>query len=263
MSDRINIDATERARRASKSILIACEESATVRDAFIEAGYTGAWSCDLLPTRGKTLGQHGLYPPGHRLYDFQQHHQCDVLALIYGVGDSAAAVAARSMALEAQSPVWDLIVAHPTCRYLTNSGVRWLYKGGRGNVRDEERWAHMVNGATFFNELLFARRRGRCKRIGVENPIPHGYAAELIGEPTQIVQPWMFGHRETKATCFWLEELPPLTPTNVVGPPRTAAERKEFAVVHHMRPGPMRERDRSKTYPGIGAAIVKQWGPLL
>jgi hypothetical protein len=143
---------------------------------------------------------------------------------------------------------WDAAIFHPPCTFLANSGVRWLY-GGKGKVRDPKRWAQMEAGARFFKALL------DCKiaRKAIENPIIHSHAKAIIGrDADQIIQPWMFGHGETKATCLWLDGLPKLLPTQIVDgrQPR----------VHHASPGPDRWKERSVTLPGIAAAWAAQWG---
>lgn len=191
-------------------VLIACEFSGVVRDAFIARGHN-AVSCDLLPSDR----------PG-------PHIQGDALAIL--------------------NDGWDLMVAHPPCTYLANSGARWLY-GGKGNTRDEDRWALMEDGATFFRAMLTAP----IPKIAVENPIMHRHAKAIIGiEQTQVIQPWMFGHNETKATCLWLKGLPPLQPTHIVDgrEPR----------VHFASPGPNRWKARSITLPGVASAMADQWG---
>jgi hypothetical protein len=196
-------------------ILVACEFSGTVRDAFAALGHD-AWSCDLLPSER----------PG-------PHLQCEVEKVL--------------------DRDWDLMVAHPPCTYLTNAGVRHLHSVPSRNgvlckVHGEARWQAMREGAALFRMLLDAP----IARICIENPIPHRYAREIIGPYTQLIQPWQFGHGETKATCLWLKGLPPLTPTDVV------AGRE--ARVHRMPPGPDRWKERSRTFPGIAAAMAAQWG---
>lgn len=196
-------------------VLVACEFSGIVRDAFIAEGHD-AISCDLLPTER----------PG-------PHIQGDVLDML---GDG-----------------WDLMIAHPPCTYLTNAGVRHLHSVPSPNgvvtkVHGEERWQAMRESAEFFNALKCAP----IERIAVENPIPHKYARTLIGRYDQLVQPWMFGHGETKATCFWLKGLPPLMATVI------HAERRHS--VHMQPPGPDRWKNRSRTYPGIAKAMAQQWG---
>jgi hypothetical protein len=192
-------------------VLVACEYSGVVRDAFAARGHE-AWSCDLLPSE----------TPGN-------HVQGDVLPLL--------------------EEGWDLMVAHPPCTYLANSGVRWLF-GGKGSDLDPVRWKNMEAGAYLFRQLL----RAPIPRIAVENPVMHRYAKVIIGHhpAVQTIQPWMFGHGETKATQLWLRGLPPLVPTHVV----TGREAK----VHLMPPSPTRGHERSRTYPGIAAAMAEQWG---
>lgn len=188
----------------TQKVLVACEYSGAVRNAFAAQGFI-AWSCDLLPTES----------PGN-------HYQGDVRDLL---GDQ-----------------WDLIVAHPECTYITNSGVRWL-------DTDASRWKKLWSACEFFKLFL----NHPCPRVAVENPIPHKYAAGWIREPySQTIQPWQFGHGETKATCLWLKGLPPLAPTDVV-------EGREHRI-HKMSPGPDRWKERSRTYPGIAEAMARQWG---
>lgn len=197
-------------------VLVACEFSGTVRDAFLARGHD-AVSVDLLPTEA---------PGPHR------------------IGDALAEI------LEFRP---ELLIAHPPCTYLALSGVRWLYRGGRGSDPDPERWSAMRAGAALFRALLEAP----VPRIAVENPIMHGHALVEIGPhdgTIQTVQPWQYGHGETKATRFWLRNLPELRPTAVVEG-RTPR-------VHHASPGPDRWKVRSRTYPGIAAAMAEQWGEL-
>lgn len=188
---------------------ILCECSGTVRDAFLANGHD-AMSCDLLPSD----------TPG-------PHYQGDALDFI--------------------DRGWDLIIAHPPCTYLCNSGVRWLYN--KDGSKNQERWDEMYKAAHFFRSILAYP----VKKMAVENPIMHKYAKEIIGRgQDQIIQPWQFGHGETKATCLWLKGLPKLEPTNIV-------EGRE-ARIHRMPPGPERSKMRSKTFPGIGKAFADQWG---
>lgn len=191
-------------------VLVACEYSGIVRDAFIEAGHD-ALSCDLLPSESQ-LGP---------------HIQGDVLPLLE-----------RS---------WDLVVAHPPCTYLANSGVRWLHDPERG----PERWRKLDEGAEFFRRFLSS-----APFVAIENPIPHGYAVERIGRRyDQKIQPWQFGQGESKAVCLWLENLPPLTPTDIV----EGREQRVFK----MGPGPNRQKERSRFFPGIARAMADQWGELI
>lgn len=190
-------------------VLVACEFSAVVRDAFRALGHD-AWSCDLLPTEG----------------DPAWHIQGDALDAI-------------------NAQFWDLLIAHPPCTYLSNSGVRWLYENGKGAVRDEERWRQMERAAGFFRALWFAS----IDRVAIENPIQHRHCR--IEKPSQIIQPFQHGHGETKATGLWLRNLPPLKPSNIVEG-RTPR-------VHHVSPGPDRWKERSRTLPGIARAMAQQW----
>lgn len=201
------------------NVLVACEFSGMVREAFRARGHF-AWSCDLLPTER----------PG-------SHHTGDVLKFIR-----------NTPYLFDPLVTWDLLIAHPPCTYLTNSGVRWLYKGGKGSELDSERVAKVREATAFFTALLTSN----IPRIAIENPIPHKYA--MLPDYTQIIQPWQFGHGETKATCLWLKNLPPLKPTNIVDgrAPR----------VHHASPSPDRWRERSRTLTGIADAMAEQWGHL-
>jgi len=196
-------------------VLIACEYSGTVRDAFIKAGHN-AMSCDLLPT--------DVAGP---------HYQGDVADIL--------------------NDGWDLIIAHPPCTYMTNSGVSWLHK-------DPARWALLNDAAAFFNLLLDAP----VNRIAVENPIMHKYAKERIGnrKQDQVVQPWMFGHMEQKGTCLWLKNLPLLTATNNVKAEMLLLPDNERQRLHYLSPGPDRWKLRSKTYQGIADAMAAQWGCL-
>lgn len=142
---------------------------------------------------------------------------------------------------------WDMMIFHWPCTRLTNSGVRWLY-GGKGKVRDVARWALMEQDARQFRSLL------NCPipRIAGENPIPHRYAAAIMGNYSQIIQPWQFGHGETKATCLWLKGLHPLQPTNIV--------KGRTPRVHFASPGPERWKERSRTMQGVADGMAAQWG---
>jgi len=197
-------------------VLIACEYSGTVRNAFLEAGHD-AWSCDLLPS----------------LDGSNRHITGDARTLL--------------------NDGWDLLmVAHPPCNRLCNSGVRWLHKAPPGRTL-EAMWAELDEGAELFSTFWNAP----IERVCVENPVMHKYAKERIRnyeEPAQSVQPWQFGHGEVKRTCFWLRNLPPLVPTDIVEG-RTAR-------VHLAVPGPDRWKERSKFFSGIAKAMADQWGQL-
>lgn len=205
-------------------VLVACEFSGTVRRAFAALGHD-AWSCDLLPADDES----------------PNHFQGDVLDYI---GD-------RLSTYHANPYYWDLLIAHPPCTYLTNSGVTWLHK-------DPTRWAKLDEGAEFFKRLLDAP----IAKIAVENPIMHKYAKERIGgvSQSQTIQPWMFGHMEQKATCLWLKGLPLLQPTNNVKAEMMALPDNERQRLHYLPPSPDRWKLRSKTYDGIAKAMAEQWG---
>lgn len=194
-------------------VLVACEYSGKVREAFRKLGHD-AWSCDLLPSDDNS----------------PYHYTGDVFDII--------------------DQGWDLMIAHPPCTYLTNAGVSWLY-------RKEGRWDQMKDGAEFFRRLLNAP----IPKIAVENPIMHKYAVDIIGRrQDQVIQPWMFGHMEQKATCLWLKGLPELKPTNNVKEemlklPKTVAQR-----LHYLPPSKDRWKIRSETYQGIADAMADQWG---
>lgn len=193
-------------------VLIACEYSGTVRDAFIKKGHE-AMSCDLLPTDS----------PG-------PHYQGDIFDII--------------------NDGWDLMIAHPPCTYLTNSGVTWLYK-------QEDRWKHLIDGAVFFRKL----HEANIPKIAIENPIMHKYAKQIVGvEQSQVIQPWMFGHMEQKATCLWLKNLPLLVTTNDVKEEMMKLPKNERERLHYLPPSEDRWKLRSKTFDGIAEAMAEQWG---
>jgi site-specific DNA-cytosine methylase len=179
-------------------VLIACEYSGTVRDAFIAQGHD-AISCDLLPTDA----------PG-------PHYQGDVRDIL--------------------NDGFDLMIAHPPCTHLAVSGARWF--------KDKQK--EQAEALDFVRLLLNAP----IDKIALENPI--SIISSRIRKPNQIIQPWQFGHGETKATCLWLKNLPCLVPTNIV-------EGRE-AKVHRMSPSPDRWKLRSATYKGIAQAMAEQWG---
>jgi hypothetical protein len=187
-------------------ILVACESSGTVREAFRAKGHE-AWSCDLLPA--------------------------DDGSLFHLQGD------ARDLLRDG----WDMLIAHPPCTRLTVSGVRWLH--------ERYLWDDLKEACELFNAFLHAPIPLRC----IENPIPHRYALERIGRRyDQIIQPWQYGHGETKATCLWLNGLPKLVPTNIV------EGRKGYC--HSLPPSPDRWKLRSKTYQGIADAMADQWSSV-
>jgi hypothetical protein len=144
---------------------------------------------------------------------------------------------------------WDLMVAHPPCTYLCNSGIRWMYREGSGVILDQRRVQNMALSVDFFKRLLHAP----IKRIAIENPIMHKYALEMVGrKPTQIIQPWHFGLGEVKTTWLWLEGLPKLKFTK----PVTGREER----VHMLGQSEDRWKERSRTPLGVAVAMATQWG---
>ncbi len=137
---------------------------------------------------------------------------------------------------------WAGVIAHPPCTRLCNSGVRWL--------AERNLWEDMRRGVAFFLECLAAN----APKVGVENPVMHRYARDLIGPASFTIQPWQFGDNFKKRTCFWTRGLPPLVPTSSLDGSTAAAD------VHMASPGPDRWKLRSRTYPGIAQAIAHQWG---
>jgi len=197
-------------------VLIACEFSGIVRRAFAALGHD-AWSCDLLPAEDRS---------NHHIIGDLRDHLADG---------------------------WDLlIVCHPPCTRLCNSGVRWLSAPPRGRTL-HEMWADLDAGAALFSDCWNAP----VERIAVENPVMHRHAKARIRnyqEPSQSIQPWQFGDAEAKRTCFWLKNLPPLVPTHSTRP-ETVVHR-----VWRMPPGPDRQKERSRFFPGVAAAMAEQWG---
>lgn len=205
-------------------VLLACEESQEVCKAFRAKGHQ-AYSCDIFPCSG-----------GHP----EWHIQDDVLLVLDCIKFYTQDLQAHYI------NKWDLIIAFDPCTYQTNSGVRWLVKNGQ---IDPERYKKLEESAILTRLILNAN----CDKIARENPIPHKYALKLIGKKyDQIIQPWQFGHGETKATCLWLKGLPPLNPTNIV----SGREQR----IWKMSPGPERSKERSKTFLGIAKAMAEQWG---
>ncbi len=196
-------------------VLVACEFSGVVRSAFRALGHD-AWSCDLLPAEDGS----------------PFHMQRNVLDMF----DPKLAFYANFIGGVPEA--WDLMIAHPPCTHLSVSGARWF----------KDKQVEQAEALEFVRKLMDAP----IPRIAIENPI--SIISSRIRKPDQIIQPWMFGHGETKATCLWLKNLPKLVPTNIV-------EGREPRV-HHASPGPDRWKERSRTLTGIGAAMAEQWGSL-
>lgn len=212
-------------------VLIACEFSGIVRDAFLRRGHD-AWSCDILPTE----------KPG-------PHIQDDVLKHL--------------------DEGWDLMIAHPPCTHLASSGARWFEakRGIRTLFAGED-----VDIQTAAIRFFMALYNATVGRVAIENPV--GIMSKRFRRPDQIIQPYQFGHPETKATCLWLRGLPPLVATNKVEPDYMRRKDGTYAIdkkgkrysrVHFMS-GRMKDKDRwrerSRTYLGIAEAMADQWGTL-
>lgn len=196
-------------------VLIACEFSGTVREAFSALGHD-AWSCDLLPTE----------KPGN-------HIEGDVLDVL-------------------REP-WDMVIAHPPCTYLTVSGNKWMKPEFSSKFPDRHK--QRAEGIRFFLSCYQAN----APRVAVENPV--GIMSTAFRKPDQVIHPWQFGHGETKATCLWLRGLPKLAPTHLSGDMFAEAEPVDREQrLHKLPPGPDRWKERSRTYPGIAAAMAEQWG---
>jgi len=193
-------------------VLIACEYSGIVRNAFNKKGHE-AWSCDILPTDN---------PDGN-------HYEGNVIDILYND--------------------WDLIIAHPPCTYFANSGVRWLYE-------KPNRWTDLDKAAEFFNLFL----DHPCKKVAIENPVPHKYAIKRIGgrKYNQTIQPWQFGHDASKRTCLWLKNLPILIPTEIIKKDRYSNQTPSGQ--NNLGPSKNRWKKRSETYQGIANAMANQWG---
>lgn len=191
----------------AKAVLVACEYSGAVRDAFAERGHD-AVSCDLLESESEE----------------GTHFRGDVLPLL--------------------SRQWDMVLAFPPCTRLCNSGVRWL--------AERDLWSEMRDACSFFNRFLSL---DHVERVCVENPIMHKHARELVkSEYSQTIQPWQFGERTTKRTCLWLKGLPKLIPTKII--PKEQRRQDIWLA----SPGADRWKIRSRTFPGIAAAMAQQWG---
>jgi hypothetical protein len=213
-------------------ILIGCEYSGRVRDAFARRGHT-AVSCDLRPSESP----HGW------------HIQADLLTVIGGGGSWES---------------WDMMIAHPYCTYNNLAGIRWMYHPADTLLPRDERRRHprypnrmhdFLKGVEFFNAL----KNCDIPKIVLENSMPHGLAMEHIGSYDQKVQPWHFGSPFTKAAALWLKGVPKLQLTH----DRAYYVERGIEIVpacHLMAPGPNREKERSRTDPAIAEAFAEQWG---
>jgi hypothetical protein len=182
-------------------VLVACEFSGIVREAFAKLGHN-TWSVDLLQSEIPS----------------RCHYQGNIFDFLTDSGN------------------WDLMIVFPPCTHLASSGARWF----------KDKLISQFNAIQFVKELA----ESNIPKIAIENPI--GVLSTKFRKPDQIIQPWMFGHGETKATCLWLKNLPKLQPTNIV----SGREGK----VWKESPGPNRWKNRSRTYQGIADAMASQWG---
>lgn len=202
-------------------VLVACEYSGRVREAFRKLGHD-AWSCDLLPSDDNS----------------PYHIQGDVLELL--------------------DKGWDMMIAHPPCTYLANSGVQHMWAGRKKeNGKNEERWKLMEEGREFLLTLLNAP----IPKIAVENPLPHSYAR--LPAYTQIIQPYYFGEEASKRTCLWLKNLPELQKTNVVSPGERYFDKNgksNGSKWYQLPPSKDRWKHRSTTFQSIANAMAEQWG---
>lgn len=211
------------------NVLVACEESQRVCTAFREKGHN-AFSCDILPCSG-------WHPEWHIMDDV-----LDILNPFEHSDPGKTVLGISFCTMDGQyhffEGKWDLIIAFPPCTHLAVSGARY-FEQKRKDGRQQQ-------GIDFFMEFTNAD----CEKIAIENPI--GIMSTHYRKPDQIIQPWMFGHGETKATCLWLKNLSKLEPTNIV-------EGREQRI-WRMPPGPERAKERSKTYEGIAQAMANAWG---
>ena len=200
------------------AVLIACEHSGAIRDKCIDNDIL-AFSCDLLKGEGEHTGF---------------HIQGDIFETYENLKDRYNI---------------KMMIAHPSCTYLTNAGISWMWTDKKSASKTGfDRYKAMLEACNFFNDL----RDLPIEFKALENPIPHKYAKAIIGKYDMITQPYHHGHEESKATCFWLDNLPPLFKTKVVKPVKGSA-------MHKLPPSKDRWKLRSKTYDGISQAIVDQW----
>lgn len=209
-------------------VLVACEFSGVVREEFRKRGHD-AWSCDILPAEDGS----------------KYHIQDDVLNVL--------------------KQHWDLIIAHPPCTYLCVTGNKWFYhpddKGmpvseRRPHPRFPDRKKHRAQALDFFMQFTNCD----CEKICIENPV--GIISTLWKKPTQIIQPYQFGHKEPKKTCLWLKGLPKLIPTKLVEPEYTITKNGGKLATWYFSPSPSkkRQKDRERTFQGIAQAMAEQWG---
>ena len=211
-------------------VLVACEFSGIVRDAFAARGHD-AWSCDIIPT--ESPGKH-----------YEGRVQ-DIIPSWY--------VPLNPIRKTRSAPKWDLMIAHPPCTYLSVSGSRWLYN--EDGSKNEERWKNREKALDFVQYLMDAP----IERICVENPV--SVISSQLRKPEQLIHPWESGHPAEKRTCLWLKNLPKLEPSNIVYDEMMELPKKERHRIWWM--GSSKSKERSIFYPGIADAMAEQWGRLL
>lgn len=253
-----------------KRILVACEYSGTVRDAFAAKGWE-AWSCDLLPSDKPGLHYEGdvthlldgwvpvrysgqCDPDGENFCNLTQNCTSDCPCLGPTQDDVEYMETENGLfARPVDHPNWDLMVAHPPCTYLSVSGMHWTARG----LRDPQ----LTEDALAFVRLLMD---APIRRIAIENPV--SVISSRIRKPDQTIQPWQFGHDASKATCLWLKDLPALKP-NAIVEPRIVNGKKRWANQtdggqNKLPPSKDRWKIRSATYQGIADAMAEQWSNL-
>lgn len=213
-------------------VLVACEFSGIVREAFRKRGHS-AWSCDLIPNED----------------DSPFHYEGDVMSMLPG------GRIYHTMALEGQQTDWDMLIAFPPCTYLCSSGIHWNRHNG---LR-----AQCTIGAIDFTEGLWS---AAIPRICIENPVGVLSTRSILGKPAQIIQPYQFGHDASKQTCLWLKGLPKLLGTKYIQP-RIVNRKMRWSNQtdsgqNKLGPSPTRAMDRARTYQGIADAMAEQWGNL-
>lgn len=233
------------------NVLVACEESQRVCEAFRKRGHN-AFSCDIVDCSG-----------GHPEWHFKQ----DVLHVIPNFGGKLQNGEEYYLP---EGEEWDLMVAHPPCTYLCVSGAAWYYHPEDKGLPIEQRRPHpkypnrakdREEAVNFFMELY----NSGVKRIAIENPV--GIMSTRFRKADQIIEPWMFGDEASKKTCLWLKNLPKLTPTKIVGKGEVVEGKNGFRMQKwycdaYGPPKEERQKIRSKTFPGIAEAIAEQWGSL-
>lgn len=223
-------------------VLVACEESQRVCSAFRELGHE-AYSCDIIDCSGD-------HPEWHIKQDVLPILSPTEKGIDFSTVDGTAHHVDR----------WDLIIAHPPCTYLTNTGNRWFDESKYGE-KARQRKLDRELAAAFFMEFINAD----CDHIVVENPI--GCMSTRYKKPSQIIQPYEYGHHDRKSTCLWIKGLPNLKPTEIVDPQLQKMGDGKLYSEWHIKtfnmPKEERAKERSKTFPGIAAAMANQWSEYL